>query len=440
MLLCCWALPAFAHGRFPQSYQLVRSPTDRSDLAIVTTFGMVLSDDGGATWRWLCRDAAGIGPSEDPRFVITGDGRFLGGTFRGLIEGTRDGCAWSSAGDAFDNRFVIDVASDPQVPGRHYAVTSSGGERNDLFRSDDDGTTWQALPGGERILYERVLIAPSDPSRIYLSAIHPRTVAEPERRAVVFRSDDGGQSWMQFAFAFEDEERAVVLASVSPGNPDHLLMRVLADYDVPTQYDRLVRSEDGGETWETVLRVADLQDATFSPDGTEAWAAGRAVGIPAELIVDGGPPPEEPPKGLWHSSDAGRTFEHQRQELSLGCVQHYDGELWVCAENYADGFSVGRSADGGESFETVFRFQDFVGPVQCDDGGATAATCATQDHDIIVDLQLPLDAGTFCADGGVCPDGGMQSPGSGGCQCSTSHLNPVSCVPFLLLFLLRRRR
>src|SRR5262249_11008394 len=48
------ASPALANGAFPESYQIVL-PADRPQQVILATnFGLIISDDDGATWTWTC--------------------------------------------------------------------------------------------------------------------------------------------------------------------------------------------------------------------------------------------------------------------------------------------------------------------------------------------------------------------------------------------------
>jgi ligand-binding sensor domain-containing protein len=74
------------------------------------------------------------------------------------------------------------VAADPGQPGRLFAAAEEG-----LFRTTDDGASWQRLGGaldGEDV--EAVLVGPD--GKVYAGTFHG-----------VFRSDDGGESWTSLA-------------------------------------------------------------------------------------------------------------------------------------------------------------------------------------------------------------------------------------------------
>jgi hypothetical protein len=51
--------------------------------------------------------------------------------------------------------------------------------------------------------------------------------------------------------------------------------------------------------------------------------------------------------GLFRSDDAGRTFTSLVDPLSVTCLHVRGDELWVCADEVRDPFSVAVSVDGG---------------------------------------------------------------------------------------------
>ncbi|HJL06835.1 MAG TPA: hypothetical protein RMH85_29450 [Polyangiaceae bacterium LLY-WYZ-15_(1-7)] len=409
LLLLGGALPdaARAHGRFPEAHQLVLHPTDDAILGVATTFGLVLTDDGGASWRWVCRPVMGVQLTEDPPFRMLADGTILGATFDGLSVGEPGGCAWAFAGEPLEGSVVIDAALAPDDPTVAYALTSDGGAENGVFRSDDGGASWAPTgPPVGAILFERIRVAPSDPERIYLSGVRPATVAEPERAGFVHRSEDGGASWEELPFALGDGERNVLLLGVDPADPDTLYARTVPQRERTDVPERLIRSQDGGATWETVLEVGEVTGLTF---------------LGGVLHVGARPSPADGRGGLWRAGEAG--LEPIRDDLAIGCLEARGGELWACAQNWADGFALGRSADGGATFEPVLRFDEMIGPVICPAGAEIEAACEVADEDIERDLLfadcggygdggVPLDGAT-CEDGGAGADAG--SGGGGGC-------------------------
>lgn len=438
LILAGWLVSsqALAHGRLAESYEVLWHPTDSQTIAVNTSIGLVITRDGGETWRWVCREAMSVSLTRDPPFLI-GNERYVGATFDGLVLGELDGCAWSFPTPALNRVVTIDLVRDPTDPNTLYGLTSSGGEFvNLLYRSDDQGFTW--APTGdpiEPILFEKVRVAPSDPTRIYLSGSYPRTLEDPVRRPFVHRSDDRGETWTSFPFPFRDGDRNVFVLGVDPNNPDVVYARVSHESDRPELNERLVRSLDAGETWSDLFEIPDLRAFTFGEDGRTIWLGGRGgeTGTVVDAgFLDGGGVTIGDGRGLWKSVD-GSEFRRVRDDISIGCLYERDSVLWACGWSFTDGFAVGYSEDEGVTFTPFFDFSEMSGPVECE--GEVATTCSRSNVDIDRDLMITCD-------GGLCrsPDAGTSAMSGGGCACDlTAPPNASSLLPFLMLVALRRR-
>src|SRR5215470_5445975 len=59
VVLLCPAMPVQANGAFPDSMGILL-PVDQPNRIIATTnFGLLVSEDAGATWGWVCEQAIG---------------------------------------------------------------------------------------------------------------------------------------------------------------------------------------------------------------------------------------------------------------------------------------------------------------------------------------------------------------------------------------------
>ncbi|MBK6533119.1 MAG: hypothetical protein IPF99_27080 [Deltaproteobacteria bacterium] len=73
---------ARANGRFPAANYFVAGPGARNDvLALRTTFGLVLSRDGGHQWGWVCEESYEAVGANDPSLSIGQDGALVIATF-----------------------------------------------------------------------------------------------------------------------------------------------------------------------------------------------------------------------------------------------------------------------------------------------------------------------------------------------------------------------
>jgi hypothetical protein len=154
------------------------------------------------------------------------------GSDRGLFVSADYGMHWTER--AFADLNVLAVAVDPASPAIVYA--STGADRiqparaGGLFKSLDGGQTWVELSGGlgenARGNVWSIAIAPSQTSTLYIAAGAP---------GFVYASDDGGSTWRG------GTENASAVG-VDPSNPS----RVYATWS-----SMIKTSSDGGRTWRT---------------------------------------------------------------------------------------------------------------------------------------------------------------------------------------------
>lgn len=340
--------PAAAHGGPPLTRRLAFHPTDPDTLYAQATFGLVFSRDHGMTWALACEESIGWQTTENPHIVAAHDGAIVFGLFRGLYRSSTF-CDAELPEPSLERVPIISLDRDPASPMQLYAATSLGSFENVVYASGDDGLTWE--PTADRFdvgeLPEEIRVAPSAPRTLYVSGVR----LEP-RMGFVARSDDAGGSWTTYDVELRGA-LTVLLGAVDPNDA----RRVLAYRRYTDEPDALMLSEDGGETWDDVASVSgDLSAVAFAPDGSRVWYGGEE-------------------KGLHVSMDGGRTFEAQFLDLTIRCLAAREGELWVCADNFADGFAVGVSLDGGDSFEPRFRYREILGQIECAEGTRSAEVC-----------------------------------------------------------------
>ncbi len=396
---------ARAHGRLPATGQIVFSPTDPNVIAVRATFGMLISRDGGATWRWICLDVYRADLEEDPSVVLFDDGSIGASMLVGLAHGTDGGCTWGFPSSDLDGVVVADLKANPSDAASAFAVTSSGTTSNRVYRTDDDGQTWTPTSDPiDPILFETMAVAPSDASRIYLTGAYPSDATHP-RRPFVYRSEDGGATWQPFAFMLANATANVYLLGVDPQDPDRLFVKEWSD----SAPGRVLRSGDGGQTFTEVLSMLpDTQGFAWSPDGETVWVSSVQNG------------------GLWRSTDGGMTFEEERDDVNLACLTLHAGALWACGNNFSDGFAVGRSMDGGSTFEPMLVLDQVAGLIDCPASSDTATTCEPALADLVSDLHL--DAGILETP----PASTGGGTGGGGCGCSAAGTGAHHSAPGLL--------
>ncbi len=422
-LLALLPTSAAANGRFPATVHVTSVPGDDQSIFMPTTFGLLLSDDDGASFHWICENAIGYTGIYDPDYALTTDGSIWATSFQGLRVTHDGGCNWTTIGAPLDGRYIGEVEVGPN--GTIWATTSDGDKANDVFKSTN-GTDFTATKLNVGLAWWRTLrIAPTDPDRIYVAGFQPSqpmgdAMTAPE--ALAYRSDNGGTSWQ--ALNLSTIELAAVpeieFLSAAPDDPD-TIYAVSVGVNAPTG-DRLYVSHNAGLDWQPLLDMNDTIVAFLVVGtGPNYEIHVGTVGDGNRTSTDGG--------ANWTSSDAPRQ----------ACIyKRSDGTYFSCGANWdPDFFALGRSTDG-QSWQKVVRFSEIAGPVSCPPGTVQFDICESQ---IWPDLAQMFgigetDAGPSPADaGGNGGDGG----GGGGC-CDGGGTSALPLALLVALMLYRRRR
>src|SRR5665647_302795 len=145
LLLLAGAAQVHANGRPAQTSTINFRQGNAQDIAAGMSFGLVVSHDGGTTWRWFCEDAVQYGGMYDPDYGYAPTGALFATTFVGPLV-NRDGCSFNAT-TTFAAKFMSAVALGPTgqvflgaVHPPDPAASDPGDSR--IYRSSDDGVTF----------------------------------------------------------------------------------------------------------------------------------------------------------------------------------------------------------------------------------------------------------------------------------------------------------
>jgi hypothetical protein len=246
---------ADANGRLPGTVSVHLRTGSTTDLMVWSTWGFLISRDDGRSFRWMCENALKVGGSFDPDFVFRSDGAVIATTFEGLLI-NRDGCVFEPSGLGLT--FISTVAEGPDG-----AIYAGAVERNDskIYKSNDGGQTFASIaePGLVNDWWESMeaVALPAGPTRIYLSGYR---LVGGVKQQLLFRSDDSGASFRALPIpqAGTGLSSDLEIAAVSPDDPALLFARVTYALGDAVLGDRFYRSTDAGESWSgPVLYVPD---------------------------------------------------------------------------------------------------------------------------------------------------------------------------------------
>lgn len=159
---------------------------------------------------------------------------FVGARGSGVWRTTKGLGAWEPVTDSLPTQTVAAVALAPSLPTRVYMVSPAG-----TFRSDDLGDSWSQV--STQSLSARgwdggvLLVDPRDPNRLYL------TTCTTSSSTGIVRSLDGGATWQRVLGG-----GCATGLSQDPSDPDRLLASFQS---IPGTPLGLWESSDGGDSW-----------------------------------------------------------------------------------------------------------------------------------------------------------------------------------------------
>jgi len=336
---------AAANGRFPVAQFLTIGPGERSStFAVATTFGIVSSSDSGATWQFTCEEGVGYDPrtSWDNALAITSTNALVVGLPTGLTIAAKRSCSFIPPSNL---PFVsaLDLAVDP-ASGRLVAAVTTEVRATGVAMSDDNGATWRMGWTLADFFITNIDIAAGHPERVYVSGT--LNTEGQNRLPTLFRSDDGGDSFVEVNRDFQ-ESGYVYLTAIDPTNPDVVYVRG----DLPTGRTRLLRSDDAGRSFTYLIETMNpMTGFALAPDGRQLWAGSPEAGSQ---------------NGIFRSNDGGRSWAQVASGYTTLCLRYHDGVLYMCAAGIADGFALGASLNGGESFTPKLMWSNLIGPEGC---------------------------------------------------------------------------
>lgn len=233
----------------------------RPDLSVGD--GIYKSTDGGRTWKNTgLHDAQQIGglaidPTNENRVFVAALGHPYGpNEERGVFRSTDGGASWEKVLYIDENTGAVQVTIDPNNPNIIFADLWAGrqgpwengawnGKESGLFKSTDGGSTWKKITKGLPTTEQGLgrigfCIAPSDSKRMYATV-------DAGREGGIYRSDDGGESWIRIQTDNRLWGRGSDFAEIKtdPKNAD-----IVYSANVVTW-----KSVDGGKSW-TAFRGA----------------------------------------------------------------------------------------------------------------------------------------------------------------------------------------
>ncbi len=321
---------------------------DEARFSSSTFEGMELRSIGPAFMSGRVADVA-IHPG-DPNTWYVGIGS--GGVWKTVNAGTTwepifdDQESYSIGSITIDpsNSHTIWVGTGENVGGRHV------GFGDGIYRSRDDGVTWENMGLADSQHISEIIVSPKDPNTVWVAAQGPLWSKGGDRG--VFKTTDGGATWTKTLG--DDEWTGATDILIDPRDPDRLFaatwqhQRTVAGYMGGGPETGIYRSTDGGDTWEELTEGL--------PEGNMA-KIGLAISPQKPDVLYAAIELDRRTGKVFRSSNRGSSWEEQSETVSGGTGPHYYQELYASPHEfdkiYLADVRVQISEDGGKTFNVM---------------------------------------------------------------------------------------
>ena len=261
------------------------------------------------------------------------------------------GTTWAPIFDKEEVSTIGDVALAPSDPSIVWVGTGEANNRqssswgNGVYRSTDGGATWKHMGLRETHHISRVLVHPANPSVVYVASVG--RLWGPNRERGVFKTTDGGETWIQVLFV--DEDTGVIDMAMAPGSPDTLLAaayqrrRTVFGFAGSGPGGGIYKTTDGGANWRKLVKGLPWDPAPPRPRQSQG---GASPGMTAALGTT--PPPAEAP------APRPAADPNVRQEIGRIGLNFYRGnaDIAYALVEHANG-GIFRSDDRGETWQKM---------------------------------------------------------------------------------------
>jgi photosystem II stability/assembly factor-like uncharacterized protein len=259
---------------------------------VIAGRGVYKSEDAGKTWEFVGLQNAGqigaveIHPKNHDIVFVAAIGNVFGPSpDRGVYRSIDGGKTWEKVLFVSETTGAVDLEFCPDNPEEIYAcmwygerkpwTIISGNREGGLFKSSNGGSTWmritQGLPQG-LVGKSDLAVSAADPNRVYV-------LMEASPGGGLYRSDNRGESFQLISSKKELLSRPFYYTNLhaDPTNADILYVNA----------ERFFKSVNGGKTWKRLSTPhGDNHDMWINPNNPDIYIQSNDGG--ANVTLDGG--------------------------------------------------------------------------------------------------------------------------------------------------------
>lgn len=219
---------------------------------------------------------------------------------------------------SMNNADINSLAFDPQDPTTIYAASAANG----IFYTNDSGASWQQFEDLKQGAVSDILVDAQDKCAVYATMSNK-----------LFKTENCGRDWNNIYF----HQKSQVALTALAGDAKSPAVLYLG-----TSEGEILKSADGGHSWQTVYRVAGgkIMDIIVDPYESKIIYAGTAK------------------KGLYKSSDAGANWNSLGAGLESYSGSHEYRKLIYDPATpnaliFSSKFGLLRTIDGGNTWKII---------------------------------------------------------------------------------------
>lgn len=208
---------------------------------------------------------------------------------------------WRNVGPEVQSGRVMMICSPESNPKQIFVAFATGG----LYRSDDEGQTWESLWDNQPSFGIGDIYVSKDGKTIYLGTGEANNQRTSYAGTGMYKSVDGGKTWKSIGLP---ESHHISRITVDPKNEKVLWVGVMGHLYSQNSERGIYKSTDGGESWNHVLKRDEFtggnEVAIHPKNGNVAIASLYQRDRRAWNFLEAGPG-----SGSFRTEDGGKTWK-----------------------------------------------------------------------------------------------------------------------------------
>ena len=193
---------------------------------------------------------------------------FIGSASGGVWKSENGGSSWKPVFDDQPTQNIGALVIQQSNPNVIWVGTGEGNPRNSMslgmgiFKSADNGVTWNHMGLSDTKTIHRIKIDPSNPEVVYVGAMGDPFI--PDENRGLFKTINGGRSWKKILYT--NDKSGIADLVMDPKNPNKLIAAMYEHRRTPYYFSSgghgsgLFLTLDGGDSWKKLMNTDGIPE------------------------------------------------------------------------------------------------------------------------------------------------------------------------------------